>query len=125
VLEQLVAEVIDAMNAGATLDRSSRRCGGPSLLAAAVPAAVYDEPEFVVRNVWRLYGGWWDANPARLKPAADAAIGAEVVRLAAARRPSWRGRWRSLPAATPLACQPGRVRPRRRARRRRGRLGVP
>jgi hypothetical protein len=27
---------------------------------------VYDEPEFVVRTVWRLYGGWYDGNPAHL-----------------------------------------------------------
>ena len=27
---------------------------------------VYDEPEFIVRTVWRLYGGWWDGNPATL-----------------------------------------------------------
>jgi alkyl sulfatase BDS1-like metallo-beta-lactamase superfamily hydrolase len=43
---------------------------------------VYDEPEFVVRNVWRRYGGWYDGNPARLKPPADAAVAAEVARLA-------------------------------------------
>ena len=35
---------------------------------------VYDEPEFVVRNVYRLYGGWWDGNPANLKPARDAEV---------------------------------------------------
>jgi alkyl sulfatase BDS1-like metallo-beta-lactamase superfamily hydrolase len=45
---------------------------------------VYDEPEFVVRNIWRLYGGWWDGNPATLKPAPDAVVAAEVVRLAGA-----------------------------------------
>ena len=38
---------------------------------------LYDEPEFVVRNIWRLYGGWYDGNPARLKPAADAHVAAE------------------------------------------------
>ena len=43
---------------------------------------VYDEPEFVVRNLWRLYGGWYDGNPARLKPPTDAAIAAEVASLA-------------------------------------------
>ena len=43
---------------------------------------VYDEPEFVVRNIWRLYGGWYDGNPARLKPAPDAAVAAEVAALA-------------------------------------------
>jgi alkyl sulfatase BDS1-like metallo-beta-lactamase superfamily hydrolase len=43
---------------------------------------VYDEPEFVVRNVWRLYGGWYDGNPARLKPAPDVAVAREVAELA-------------------------------------------
>jgi alkyl sulfatase BDS1-like metallo-beta-lactamase superfamily hydrolase len=43
---------------------------------------VYDEPEFVVRNVWRMYGGWYDGNPANLKPAPDGAIAAEVANLA-------------------------------------------
>jgi alkyl sulfatase BDS1-like metallo-beta-lactamase superfamily hydrolase len=43
---------------------------------------VYDEPEFVVHNVWRLYGGLYDGNPARLKPAPDAALAAEVAALA-------------------------------------------
>jgi alkyl sulfatase BDS1-like metallo-beta-lactamase superfamily hydrolase len=43
---------------------------------------VYDEPEFVVRNLWRLYGGWWDGNPATLKPAPEAELAAEVATLA-------------------------------------------
>ena len=25
----------------------------------------YDEPEFIVRNVWRRYGGWWPGIPRR------------------------------------------------------------
>jgi alkyl sulfatase BDS1-like metallo-beta-lactamase superfamily hydrolase len=44
--------------------------------------AVYDEPEFVVRNVWRLYGGWWDGAPAHLKPAPEATLGREIATLA-------------------------------------------
>jgi alkyl sulfatase BDS1-like metallo-beta-lactamase superfamily hydrolase len=43
---------------------------------------MYDEPEFVVRNIWRLYGGWWDGNPAHLKPPTDAALAAELAALA-------------------------------------------
>jgi hypothetical protein len=43
---------------------------------------VYDEPEFVVRNIWRFYGGWWDGNPATLKPAPEAALAAELAELA-------------------------------------------
>ena len=43
---------------------------------------LYDEPEFVIRNVWRRYGGWWDADPANLKPAP---------------RPPWPPSWRRWP----------------------------
>ena len=43
---------------------------------------VYDEPEFVVRTVWRLYGGWWDGNPATLKPAPERALAVELADLA-------------------------------------------
>jgi alkyl sulfatase BDS1-like metallo-beta-lactamase superfamily hydrolase len=42
---------------------------------------IYDEPEFVVRNIWRMYGGWYDGNPARLKPPSDQALAAEVAGL--------------------------------------------
>jgi alkyl sulfatase BDS1-like metallo-beta-lactamase superfamily hydrolase len=43
---------------------------------------VYDEPEFVLRNLWRLYGGWYDGNPAHLKPAHPDAVANEVAALA-------------------------------------------
>ena len=42
---------------------------------------VYDEPEFIVHNIWRLYGGWWDGNPATLKPANDRRIALEIAEL--------------------------------------------
>ena len=82
-LETLVHDVVDAMNAGARLDDIVQSVHVPDdTLALPYLRPLYDEPEFVIRNIWRLYGGWWDANPARLKPASDAAIGAEVARLA-------------------------------------------
>jgi alkyl sulfatase BDS1-like metallo-beta-lactamase superfamily hydrolase len=43
---------------------------------------VYDEPEFIVRNVWRLYGGWYDGNPAHLQPAPAASLARELATLA-------------------------------------------
>jgi alkyl sulfatase BDS1-like metallo-beta-lactamase superfamily hydrolase len=43
---------------------------------------VYDEPEFIVRTVWRLYGGWWDGNPATLKPAPERSLARELAELA-------------------------------------------
>jgi alkyl sulfatase BDS1-like metallo-beta-lactamase superfamily hydrolase len=42
----------------------------------------YDEPEFIVRNIWRLYGGWWDGNPAHLRPANDRRLAVELAELA-------------------------------------------
>jgi alkyl sulfatase BDS1-like metallo-beta-lactamase superfamily hydrolase len=43
---------------------------------------VYDEPEYVVRNIWRLYGGWWDGVASHLKPVPESVLGREVVSLA-------------------------------------------
>ncbi|MEZ5228979.1 MAG: alkyl sulfatase dimerization domain-containing protein [Acidimicrobiales bacterium] len=82
-LETLVAEVVDAMNSGAVLDEIVDSVSVPAAtLELPYLRPLYDEPEFVIRNIWRLYGGWWDGNPARLKPASDAAIGREVAALA-------------------------------------------
>jgi alkyl sulfatase BDS1-like metallo-beta-lactamase superfamily hydrolase len=71
------------MNAGARLDEAIHSVTPPAhLMARPYLQPVYDEPEFVVRGVWRLYGGWWDGNPATLKPAADAAVARELADLA-------------------------------------------
>lgn len=43
---------------------------------------VYDEAEFVVRNVIRYFGGWWTGRPSELKPAARASVAAELSALA-------------------------------------------
>jgi alkyl sulfatase BDS1-like metallo-beta-lactamase superfamily hydrolase len=81
-LEALVADVVSAMNAGAVLDEIVHEVSVPaSTLELPYLRPLYDEPEFVIRNIWRLYGGWWDGNPARLKPPSDAVVGAEIARL--------------------------------------------
>jgi alkyl sulfatase BDS1-like metallo-beta-lactamase superfamily hydrolase len=82
-LESIVDQTLAMMNEGARLSE---------VLSAVVPPAnladrpflqpVYDEPEFIVRNVWRLYGGWWDGNPATLKPASERRLAAELADLA-------------------------------------------
>ena len=43
---------------------------------------LYDEPEFVVRGVWRQFGGWWDGAASRLKPSPDAHLAIAVAELA-------------------------------------------
>jgi alkyl sulfatase BDS1-like metallo-beta-lactamase superfamily hydrolase len=42
---------------------------------------IYDDPAFIVRNLWRLYGGWYEGNPARLKPPPDADLAAALAAL--------------------------------------------
>ncbi|GHH91687.1 alkyl sulfatase dimerization domain-containing protein [Streptomyces capillispiralis] len=42
---------------------------------------LYDEPEFVVHTVWRQFAGWYDGNPAHLKPATDEQLAAELAAL--------------------------------------------
>ncbi len=82
-LDQLVADVLARMNAGEALDTIVQEVRVPqAVLDRPWMQPVYDEPEFVIRNIWRLYGGWYDGNPARLKPPADGALAAEVAALA-------------------------------------------
>lgn len=83
MLESLVAQTLELMNEGARLDTILHTVRPPAELdGKPYLRPIYDEPEFVVRNVWRLYGGWYDGNPARLHPAPDAAVAAEVAALA-------------------------------------------
>jgi len=82
-LEDLVREVLGMMNSGATLDAIVHGVRVPeTTLAKPYLRPFYDEPEFVIRNIWRQFGGWWDGAASRLKPAPDPALGAEVAALA-------------------------------------------
>ncbi len=82
-LESLADATLAMMNEGATLDEIIHTVRVPDHLADRPwLAPQYDEPEFVVRNVYRQFGGWWDGNPARLKPSPDAVLAAELVSLA-------------------------------------------
>jgi alkyl sulfatase BDS1-like metallo-beta-lactamase superfamily hydrolase len=86
-LDKLVGDTLAMMNAGAKLnDIIHAVCVDPAVLERPYLRPMYDEPEFVVRNVWRLYGGWYDGNPAHLKPAREAALAAEVTALAGGAR---------------------------------------
>lgn len=86
-LERLVADVLAMMNGGANLDEIVHTVRvSDDLLRLPYLRPLYDEPEFVVRNVWRRYGGWWDGNPANLKPAPHSALATELAALAGGAR---------------------------------------
>jgi len=83
LLESLVAQTLALMNGGARLDEVIHTVAPPAhLTGRPYLQPVYDEPEFIVRTVWRRYGGWWDGNPATLKPAPERALAAELAALA-------------------------------------------
>lgn len=83
LLESVAGQSIEMMNAGARLDDIVHEVTAPDgLLDRPWLAPVYDDPEFIIHNVWRLYGGWYDGNPAHLKPAPDASLAAELADLA-------------------------------------------
>jgi alkyl sulfatase BDS1-like metallo-beta-lactamase superfamily hydrolase len=83
LLESLHDQTVAMMNEGARLDEILHGVDYPQdLLEKPYLRPVYDEPEFVVRNTWRLYGGWYDGNPANLKPAPEADLAREIAALA-------------------------------------------
>ena len=82
-LEYLVKSTVEMMNAGETLNTIIHSVKVPdATLGKPYLRPLYDEPEFVVRGIWRQFGGWWDGTPSSLKPATDAALGNELATLA-------------------------------------------
>lgn len=83
LLEHLHDETVRVMNEGASLDETIHAVEAPAeLLQKPYLRPIYDDPEFIVRNIWRLYGGWYDLDPAGLKPAPTAELGGEIASLA-------------------------------------------
>jgi len=86
-LEHVTRRTLEMMNEGLPLDAIVQEVRvAPEVLEKPYLRPLYDEPEFVVRNVWRQFGGWYDGNPANLKPAPEAALAAELARLAGGAR---------------------------------------
>ncbi|MDE2463747.1 MAG: MBL fold metallo-hydrolase [Alphaproteobacteria bacterium] len=82
-LEVVSRQTLEMMNAGMRLNDIVHSVKLPlALMEKPYLRPVYDEPEFVIRNLWRLYGGWYDGNPANLKPASDHALALEIAQLA-------------------------------------------
>lgn len=83
VLGSLVSQTLELMNAGYPLNEILLRVRAPAdLLEKPYLRPKYDDPAFVVRNIWHLYAGWYDGNPSYLKPVADAEIGEEIAAMA-------------------------------------------
>lgn len=107
LLHTIHDQVVALMNEGKNLDDVVAAVDIPAaLLERPYLRPVYDDPAFIVRTVWRRYGGWWDGNPARLLPPRDAALAAEVAALAGGAGPlAERARLVADAGDLALACQ--------------------
>jgi alkyl sulfatase BDS1-like metallo-beta-lactamase superfamily hydrolase len=105
-LDDLVTRTLALMNEGARLDQIVQEVEvDEETLLKPWLRPMYDEPEFIVRNIWRLYGGWWDMNPATLKPAPESAVATEIAALSGgAVRLAQRGREIAESGDLRLAC---------------------
>lgn len=102
LLESLVEQTLTLMNQGARLDELLQAVELPEhLLARPYLRPSYDDPRFIIRNLWRLYGGWWDGNPASLLPAPEADVAGALAELA--------GGARALASAAEHAASAGRL----------------
>ncbi|MGE5202197.1 MAG: alkyl sulfatase dimerization domain-containing protein, partial [Acidobacteriota bacterium] len=82
-LESLVRQTLDRLNAGETIYEILEAVRPPpELEAKPYLRPVYDEPEFIVRNLWRCYGGWYSGVPSELKPSPRHALAREMLSLA-------------------------------------------
>lgn len=82
-LRVLIDRVLARMNAGETPEEIVQAVEpDPELAQRPFLQANYDHPKFIVRNLLRLWGGWWNGNAAELLPASASAQAAEVAALA-------------------------------------------
>ena len=83
LLDSIEDQTLELMNRGVTLDEVIHTVEVPERLRR-LPylQPVYDHPQFIVRNVWRRYGGWYDGEPDNLLPAPRQQQATEWIRLA-------------------------------------------
>ena len=67
-LRSIHDQVVKLMNEGKWLEDVLREITWPETDKPWL-RPIYDHPEFIARNVYRLYGGWYDGDPANMLPA--------------------------------------------------------
>jgi len=81
-LDSIVRQALDGINAGLTLNQVLHKVVIPDQTQRVYLRHTYDDPRFIVSNIWRLYAGAWDQDPAHLLPPKKHALAAEVSKLA-------------------------------------------
>jgi alkyl sulfatase BDS1-like metallo-beta-lactamase superfamily hydrolase len=77
-LRSIHDQVVAGMNEGKWLEDIIRDMDWPPTDKPWLQP-VYDHPEFIARNVYRLYGGWYDGDPANMLPAHSEEIAAMLI----------------------------------------------
>ncbi len=77
-LRSIHDQVVAGMNQGKWLEDIMRDMDWPSTDKPWL-RPVYDHPQFIARNVYRLYGGWWDGDAANMLPAHPSDVAAALV----------------------------------------------
>ncbi len=83
-LRSIHDQVVTKMNEGKWLEDILREIEYPPTDKPWL-RPIYDHPEFVARNVFRLYGGWYDGNPAHILPAHSEDVAGALVAATGAR----------------------------------------
>ena len=82
-LRVIIDQVLARMNTGQTPEEIFHAVEpDPELMTRPYLQARYDHPKFIVRNLLRQWGGWWNGNAADLLPATWEAQAREIARLA-------------------------------------------
>jgi alkyl sulfatase BDS1-like metallo-beta-lactamase superfamily hydrolase len=88
VLRTIEDQTVALMNKGWTLDQVLHAVKLPAdLMERPYLRPVYDDPRFLIRMVWRRYGGWWDGEYDTLLPAPKPEQAAEWIALAGGLKP--------------------------------------
>jgi glyoxylase-like metal-dependent hydrolase (beta-lactamase superfamily II) len=82
-LWRIIEQVRERMNAGEVPEDIFHAVDAdPELAGRSFLQATYDHPKFIVRNLLRLWGGWWNGNAADLLPARWETQASEIAALA-------------------------------------------
>lgn len=82
-LESIERQTLALMNRAVLLDDILQQVTPPAHLAdRPYLQPIYDDPQFLVRNIWRRYGGWWDGEADTLLPAPRQQQASEWIALA-------------------------------------------
>jgi alkyl sulfatase BDS1-like metallo-beta-lactamase superfamily hydrolase len=82
-LRIIIDQVLERLNAGQLPEEIFHAVEpDPELATRPYLQPRYDHPKFIVRNLLRLWGGWWDGNAANLLPATWETQAKEIATLA-------------------------------------------